>query len=140
MEQVIAFRARKPELPGIFYQEVPTRKYTMSHVAAHLFGYVGEVREEQLTRAEYEGVESGAIVGQSGVEQVYNRMLMGTEGSREVIVNSVGREMEFLRMHDPKEGTRLQLTLDADLQKAAEEGFRHFGEMQAGAPFNGAAV
>ena len=140
MEQVIAFMARKPELPGIIYQEVPTRKYTMSHVAAHLFGYVGEVREEQLSRAEYEGVESGAIVGQSGVEQVYNRILMGTEGSREVIVNSVGREMEFLRMHDPKEGTRLQLTIDADIQKAAEDGFRHFGEVQAGAPFNGAAV
>lgn len=139
-EQVIAFMARKPELPGIIYQEVPTRKYTMSHVAAHLFGYVGEVREEQLTRVDYEGVEPGAIVGQSGVEQVYNRMLMGTEGSREVIVNSVGREMEFLRMHDPKEGTRLQLTIDVDLQKAAEEGFRHFGEVQAGAPFNGAAV
>ena len=139
-EQVIAFMARKPELPGIIYQEVPTRKYTMSHVAAHLFGYVGEVREEQLTRDEYKGVESGAIVGQSGVEQVYNRILMGTEGSREVIVNSVGREMEFLRMHNPREGTRLQLTIDADLQKAAEDGFRHFGEVQAGAPFNGAAV
>jgi penicillin-binding protein 2 len=140
IEQVIAFMARKPELPGIIYQEVPTRKYTMSHVAAHLFGYVGEVREEQLARNEYEGVESGAIVGQSGVEQVYNRILMGTEGSREVIVNSVGREMEFLRMHNPQEGTRLQLTIDADLQKAAEDGFRHFGEVQAGAPFNGAAV
>jgi penicillin-binding protein 2 len=140
IEQVIAFMARKPELPGIIYQEVPTRKYTMSHVAAHLFGYVGEVREEQLARNEYEGVESGAIVGQSGVEQVYNRMLMGTEGSREVIVNSVGREMEFLRMNNPQEGTRLQLTIDADLQKAAEEGFRHFGEVQTGAPFNGAAV
>jgi penicillin-binding protein 2 len=44
IEQVIAFMARKPELPGIIYQEVPTRKYTMSHVAAHLFGYVGEAR------------------------------------------------------------------------------------------------
>jgi penicillin-binding protein 2 len=74
------------------------------------------------------------------VEQVYNRILMGTEGSREVIVNSIGREMEFLRMHNPREGTRLQLTIDVDLQKAAEDGFRHFGEVQVGAPFNGAAV
>jgi penicillin-binding protein 2 len=139
-EQVIAARARKTELPGIIPQEVPTRKYTMSHVAAHLFGYVGEVRGEQLARAEYEGVESGTIVGQSGVEQVYNRLLMGTEGVKSVVVNSTGREIEEVGTQDPKEGKRLQLTIDADLQKAAEDGFRHFGEVQAGAPFNGAAV
>jgi penicillin-binding protein 2 len=140
MEQVIAVRARRSELPGIIYQQVPTRKYTMSHMAAHLFGYVGEVREEQLARAEYEGVEAGTIVGQSGVEQIYNRLLMGTEGSKEVIVNSVGREIEQVAQHDPKEGKRLQLTIDLDLQKAAEDGFRHFGEVQSGGPYNGAAV
>jgi penicillin-binding protein 2 len=139
-EQVIAAMARKPELPGIMYQQVPTRKYTMSHLAAHLFGYVGEVREEQLSRVEYEGVESGTIVGQSGIEQVYNRLLMGTEGSKEVIVNSVGREIEPVAEHQPKEGKRLQLTIDADLQKAAEDGFRHFGEVQSGGGYNGAAV
>jgi penicillin-binding protein 2 len=140
LEQVIAVHARKPELPGIIPQEVPTRKYSLSQTAAHLFGYVGEVREEQLARAEYEGVESGTIVGQSGVEQVYNRLLMGTEGTKSVIVNSVGREIEEVDQQDPKEGKRLQLTIDSDLQKAAEDGFRHFGEIQAGAPYNGAAV
>jgi penicillin-binding protein 2 len=140
MEQVIAAMARKPELPGIIYQEVPTRKYTMSHMAAHLFGYVGEVREEQLVRAEYQGVESGAIVGQSGIEQAYNRLLMGTEGTKSVIVNSIGREIEEVGKQDPKEGKRLQLTIDVDLQRAAEDGFRHFGEVQSGAPYNGSAV
>jgi penicillin-binding protein 2 len=140
MEQVIAAMARKPELPGIIYQEVPTRKYAMSQLAAHLFGYVGEVREEQLSRAEYEGVESGTIVGQSGIEQVYNRLLMGIEGTKSVIVNSVGREIQQVDQQNPKEGKRLQLTIDADLQKAAEDGFRHFGEVQSGGPYNGAAV
>jgi penicillin-binding protein 2 len=139
-EQVIAAAVRKPELPGIIYQEVPTRNYMLSHVAAHLFGYVGEVREEQLAREEYAGVEAGTIVGQSGIEQVYNRLLMGTEGSKEVIVNSVGREIRSLGETPPREGRRLQLTIDADLQKAAEDGFRHFGEVQANAPFNGAAL
>ncbi len=140
MEQVIAAMARKPELPGIIYQEVPTRKYTMHQLAAHLFGYVGEVREEQLARAEYQGVESGTIVGQSGIEQVYNRLLMGTEGTKSVIVNSVGREIEQVDQQNPTEGKRLQLTIDADLQKAAEDGFRHFGEVQSGGPYNGAAL
>jgi penicillin-binding protein 2 len=140
VEQIIAVRARKLELPGIMWQEVPTRKYTLTQMAAHLFGYVSEVREEQLAKAEYQGVEAGTIVGQAGVEQAYNRLLMGTEGARSVIVNSVGRELDVVGTHPPVEGRRLQLTIDEDLQKAAEEGFRHFGEVQSGGPYNGAAV
>ena len=139
-EQVIAVRARKLELRGIIDLPVPTRKYALAQMAAHLFGYVGEVREEQLARAENEGVEAGAIVGQAGVEQAYNRLLMGTEGARNVIVNSKGRELEEVGTNPPVEGRRLQLTIDADLQKAAEDGFRHFGEVQSEGPYNGAAV
>ena len=131
--QVIAFRARKYELPGIIEEYVPTRKYPAEDMAAHLFGYVGEVSEAQLTRPEYEGVESGAKVGQAGVEQAYNRLLMGKDGAREVIVNSLGREIDEAKKRPPSEGRRLQLTIDADVQRATEEGFRHFG-------YNGGAV
>ena len=59
-EQVVAFRAAAMELPGIIHQEVPARQYPAGDMAAHLFGYVGEVTEPQLTRAEYQGVEPGA--------------------------------------------------------------------------------
>lgn len=139
-EQVIAFRARKSELPGIIHQEVPTRQYPTSDMAAHLFGYVSEVREDQLARPEFKGIEAGAIVGQTGVEHAYNNLLMGSDGTRAVVVNSVGREINEMGKQPPTEGKRLQLTIDADLQKAAEEGFRHFGEVQSGGPYNGAAV
>jgi penicillin-binding protein 2 len=132
-EQLAAFLARQWELPGIIRQEVPTRKYPPRALAAHLFGYVGEVTEAQLTRPEYKGAESGAIVGQAGVEQAFNQYLMGAEGDRFVVVNSVGREMREVRTQSPVEGHRLQLTIDADLQKAAEDGFHFFG-------YNGAAV
>ena len=132
-EQLIAFSARKYELPGIIREEVPTRKYPAEDMAAHLFGYVGEVSEAQLTRPEYQGVESGAKVGQAGIEQAYNRLLMGQDGAREVIVNSLGREIDEAKKRPPSEGRRLQLTIDADVQRATEEGFRHFG-------YNGGAV
>ena len=66
LEQVIAVTARQWELPGIIAQEVPSRKYPASEMAAHLFGYVGEVTEDQLQRADYKGIEPGAIVGQAG--------------------------------------------------------------------------
>jgi penicillin-binding protein 2 len=138
--QRVAVQARKLELPGIIPEEVPTRRYPDDALAAHLFGYVTEVREEQLARPEYKGVEPGAIVGQAGVEQAYNALLMGHEGNREVVVNSVGREIQSLGEQPPVEGHRLQLTIDADLQRAAEDGFRHFGEVQSGGPYNGAAV
>jgi penicillin-binding protein 2 len=131
--QVIAVRARKWELPGIITQEVPSRRYPTSDMAAHLFGYVSEVTEAQLQRADFEGVESGAIVGQAGVELAYNRLLMGTEGNKMVVVNSVGREIQELETHDPTEGRRLQLTIDADVQRAIENAFNSSG-------FNGAAV
>ena len=132
-EQVIAFRARKWELPGIIYQEVPARHYPSSNVAAHLFGYVGEVSGNDLTRTEYEGVESGSIVGKAGVELAYNKLLMGKDGDKLVRVNSRGREMGEVSEDVPVEGNRLQLTLDADVQKAAEDAFDSAG-------FNGAAV
>jgi penicillin-binding protein 2 len=131
--QLFAFEARKLELPGIIQQRVPTRRYPTSAMAAHLFGYVTEVNADQLTRAEYRGVEAGAIVGQAGLEQAYNQLLMGAEGTKEVIVNSLGREINVVGNENPVEGTRLQLTIDADVQRAMEEAFKHYG-------YNGAGV
>jgi penicillin-binding protein 2 len=134
-EQYIAMMARRWELPGIVPQEVPARKYPGSEMAAHLFGYVGEVREDQLQRADYAGIEPGAIVGQAGIELAYNQLLMGADGTRTVVVNSVGREIGTVPVDEelPREGRRMQLTIDADLQRATEDAFDASG-------FNGAAV
>jgi penicillin-binding protein 2 len=133
-EQYIAMMARQWELPGIVPQQVPSRKYPGSEMAAHLFGYVGEVRDDQLQHADYKGIEAGAIVGQAGIELAYNQMLMGTDGNRTVVVNSVGREIgNQLGEEAPREGRRMQLTIDADVQQATEDGFEATG-------FNGAAV
>jgi penicillin-binding protein 2 len=132
-EQVIAVWARRLELPGIIYQEVPSRRYPASDMAAHLFGYVGEVTDAQLQRPEYDGVEPGTLVGQAGVELAYNKNLMGMEGNKTVVVNSVGREISELSKLDPTVGRPLQLTIDEDLQKSIEDAFAASG-------FNGAAV
>ncbi len=117
-------------------QEVPARKYPGSDMAAHLFGYVGEVSEPSSSEPDYEGVEPGSIVGQAGVELAYNKLLMGTDGSKTVVVNSVGREIGQ-PLPDASvpaaKGDALQLTIDADVQKATEDGFDASG-------FNGAAV
>jgi penicillin-binding protein 2 len=135
LAQVAAVSARRLELPGVFYQEVPSRKYPQQAIGAHLFGYVGEVTEPQLQRADYKEIEPGAIVGQAGVELAYNRQLMGVDGAKAVIVNSVGREIRELVSESkaPEIGRPMQLTIDADVQKATEDGFAATG-------FDGAAV
>ena len=132
-EQVVAFRARRLELPGIIEQQVPARQYPRSEMGAHLFGYVGEASEADLAKPEYSGIEPGSMVGKAGVEQSYNKLLMGKDGDRLVVVNSRGREMREASKQPPVEGRRVQLTIDADVQRATEEGFAHFG-------YNGAAV
>ena len=131
--QVAAMLARRLELPGVFHQEVPSRRYPASDMAAHLFGYVGEVTDGQMQRADYQGIEPGSIVGQAGVELAYNKQLMGVDGNKTVVVNSVGREVDELDVHAPRMGRPLQLTIDADVQKSIEDGFAATG-------FNGAAV
>jgi penicillin-binding protein 2 len=131
LAQVAAITARRLdfELPDVVVEEVPTRQYPTDALAAHLFGYVGEASDTQVG----DGIQSGSIIGQSGVEKVYNRLLMGRDGAKRVVVNSVGREIRTLEEIPPVEGRRVQLTIDYDLQKAAEDGFRHAG-------FNGAAL
>jgi len=131
LAQVAAITARRLdfELPDVVVEQVPTRQYPTDALAAHVFGYVGEANEAQIGN----GIKSGAIIGQSGVERVYNNLLMGEDGARRVVVNSVGREIRTEAELPPTEGRRVQLTIDYDLQKAAEDGFRHAG-------FNGSAV
>lgn len=127
LAQIAGLSARRLELPDVLIEHVPTRHYPTDALAAHLFGYVGEITDAQLARVENTGLHVGSIVGQSGIEQVYNKLLMGEDGARRVVVNSLGREIETIGELPPTEGRRLQLTIDYDLQKAAEDGFKQTG-------------
>ncbi len=126
LAQVSAVLARRLdfELPGVVVQRVPTRRYPSGGLAAHLLGYVSEISEAQMAS---EGLHSGSMVGQSGVEKTYNKLLMGTDGERRVMVNNVGREITTLAETAAVEGRRIQLTIDYDIQQAAEDGFRAYG-------------
>jgi penicillin-binding protein 2 len=126
LAQVASVTARRLdfELPDVIVQEVPTREYPDEAMAAHLIGYVGEANEDQM---ESDGVSTGSIVGQFGVERVYNKMLMGEDGAKRVVVNSVGREIRTLEEIAPVQGRRVQLTINYAMQKAAEEAFRAYG-------------
>jgi len=124
LSQVAAVTARRLdfELPDVIVQEVPTRQYPDQDMAAHLIGYVGEASEDQMKD---DDVTTGSIVGQFGVGRVYNKQLMGEDGAKRVVVNSVGREIRTLEEEQPTEGKRLQLTIDYDVQKAVEDQISH---------------
>ena len=126
LAQVAAIMARRLdfELPDVVVERVPTRRYPTDAMAAHLLGYVSEATDAQLTA---DNLKSGAIVGQAGIERTHNRDLMGTDGARTVVVNSLGREIRTLDEVEPTEGRRLKLTIDYDVQKAAEDGFKALG-------------
>ena len=133
LDQVASVAARRLELPGVVVEQSPARYYPAQRLGAHSFGYIGEVTDEQLSLARYDGLRRGDIIGHAGIENAYNHLLMGTAGARHVVVNSLGREIETISEERPVEGARLRLTIDYDLQKAAEDAFHAAG-------FNGAAV
>ena len=113
--------AHRNELPELDTIMAHRRLYPRNGFMAHLIGYVGEVTEDMLNQPQFELYNPGDVVGVSGVERQYNNLLMGTNGARRALVNSHGREVGLLGETDAIPGKQLKLTLDIDLQIAAEE-------------------
>ncbi|HUB30144.1 MAG TPA: penicillin-binding protein 2 [Terracidiphilus sp.] len=112
--------AHRNELPELETIDVERRLYPRDGFAAHLIGYVGEVSEDMLNDPRYAAYEPGDVVGKAGVEETYDQLLRGQDGSRDVIVDSHGREVGYLHTEHSIPGKDLRLTIDNDLQRAAE--------------------
>jgi penicillin-binding protein 2 len=113
--------AHRDELPELETLDEQRRLYPRDGFAAHLIGYVGEVSEQMLDDPRYAFYSPGDVVGRSGVEQTYDALLRGKDGSRDVIVNSHGKELGHLGQELAIPGKDLKLTIDLDLQIAAEK-------------------
>jgi penicillin-binding protein 2 len=113
--------AHRNELPELDTIMAHRRLYPRNGFMAHLVGYVGEVTEDMLNQPQFELYNPGDVVGISGVERQYNTLLMGQNGSRQALVDSHGREVGRLGETEAIPGKPLKLTVDVDLQIAAEE-------------------
>ncbi|MEO6801872.1 MAG: penicillin-binding protein 2 [Granulicella sp.] len=113
--------AHRNELPELETLDEQRRLYPRDGFAAHLIGYVGEVSEQMLDDPKYAFYEPGDVVGRSGVEQTYDALLRGKDGSRDLIVNSRGKEVGRLGQELAIPGQDLKLTIDLDLQMVAEK-------------------
>ncbi len=120
-DELAFIEAHKNELPELETIMAHRRLYPRNGFMAHLVGYVGEVTEDMLNQPQFELYTPGDVVGVSGVEKQYNNILMGKNGSRRAIVNSRGREVSRLDETPAEPGKQLKLTLDLDLQIAAEQ-------------------
>jgi penicillin-binding protein 2 len=120
-DELAFIKSHRNELPELDTIMAHRRLYPRNGFMAHLVGYVGEVSEGMLNQPQWELYNPGDVVGKSGVELQYNQLLMGKNGSRQVLVNSKGKEVGELDEKPAVPGHSLKLTLDIDLQIAAEE-------------------
>ena len=113
--------AHRDELPELDTLDEQRRLYPRDGFAAHILGYVGEISEADLNNSKFAFYEPGDVVGKSGVEEAYDELLRGQDGSRDMIVNSHGREVGVMGEEYATPGKDLRLTIDLDVQKAAEQ-------------------
>jgi penicillin-binding protein 2 len=131
------------EYPELRVEQQPQRRYPENGSLAHVLGYVGEISPEQLKQQSYKdkGLKPGDVIGLSGIEQIYDDYLRGTDGYREVVVDSRGRIQDEIETVAPTPGRDMITTIDLDLQLAAEEQLRNSatkrGVLIAADPNNG---
>jgi penicillin-binding protein 2 len=135
-EEVVAIETHQTELPGVTVNVTPKRYYPEGATLAHVLGYVGEVTREDLDRSNT--YRTGDLIGKSGLEEVFDGQLRGVNGGRHVEVDALGRELRVLDKVDPSAGQTLVLSVDLDLQRAAEEALaERVGAVVALDPTNG---
>jgi penicillin-binding protein 2 len=107
--------------PGVEVRQNYLRDYPLGVVGAHFLGQLGEISPHELTEASFSGYKAGDVVGQSGVEYTYDKWLRGINGSVRVEVDASGRPKQVVPGGTlPQAGDNLQLSIDAKVQRAAE--------------------
>ena len=119
---VFYLQENQDRFPGVEVQRVFVRAYPDGTLGAHIFGSVGEINEEQLKERRYKGLVPGDEIGQSGVEDTYDRYLRGRPGLTRIQVDALGEPTPNGRLvsKPPVPGDNLKLTIDQNVQEAGE--------------------
>ena len=108
-------------LPGVRIEVVPAREYLFDNLSSHMVGYLGEINREELQRSRQGEYEGGDRIGKQGLEKLFEKDLRGEKGMSMLEVNARGFEKKQLALKQPLPGNDIKLTIDADLQIAAEK-------------------
>ena len=121
MDDISVVETYRNEHPEVRLGREPRRLYQYGKLAAHLLGYMGEIYDTELKSGEFPNAVAGSLVGRTGVEKTYNRILTGRNGAKQVLVNSIGREVGVLDEIPAVTGDDIRLSLDLNLQMVAEQ-------------------
>ena len=119
-DKIVYIRERQEDFPGVDNSQITTRVYPHGPLAAHILGYVSEIGDE-LDGLRDEGYRLGDNIGKAGVELSLEKYLRGEAGVTKLEVDSQGRRLRTLGQVAPVQGDDVQLTIDLDVQKLAEE-------------------
>lgn len=108
-------------LPGVRIEVLPIRDYKYGDLASHLIGYLGSINRDELEKSRLNEYEGGDLIGKQGLEKLLERQLRGERGRSMLEVNARGLEKRQLAVQQPLPGNDVYLTIDAELQKTAEE-------------------
>jgi penicillin-binding protein 2 len=118
LDEVSRIEEWKLDLPGVTIEVETQRAYPSMRFAAHLLGYVREVSEADLSRGRF---RRGDLVGQSGLERLYDDYLRGRDGAEQIEVDAYGRPIQVLQRQEPVPGAHVYTTIDRRVQEAAEQ-------------------
>lgn len=111
----------KEKLPGVLVEAIPVRHYLYNQLAAHTLGYVGVISGEEYEKRRNQGYHPSDMAGKEGIEKEWEEVLRGRDGGLQIEVNALGEQVQLLGDKKAVAGKGLVLTLDANLQKTAEE-------------------
>lgn len=118
---VTIIEEQKNNYPGVVIEVQPIRDYMNKQEAAHTYGYVSEINDVELEKMKAAGYKTGDIIGKFGLEKVYDKELRGENGGQQVEVDVSGKPVRIIGRKEPIPGDDLYLTLDKNLQTAAEK-------------------
>lgn len=121
LKEAAIVESHRLDLPGVVIRPEFQRNNPGGGYAAHVLGYVGVASEEQLTREAFQGLPAGSVIGQYGVERIYERTLRGRAGRKLIEVDALGHEKRMISVDKPQVGNDVYLTIDFRLQKLAED-------------------
>ena len=128
-DKVAVLEEQNEAYPGVAYRKDQVREYIGGLGSECFTGYVGEISAEEIDNLDRTIYSAGRVIGKAGIEKTYDRDLRGLEGTDYVEVTAAGQTLGMLEDYRhvlPTPGSDMVLTIDIDIQRAADSAFGDF--------------